>query len=61
MHVNEPQNYLKVRGLKKWSRKNELVASIFYDMKKNIMPVKTPIKVEEGLDKKIWKETESRW
>ena len=55
MHVNEPQNYLKVHGLKKWSRKNELVASIFYDMKKIIMTVKTPIKVEEDLDKKNMK------
>ena len=41
MYVNELNNYLKVRGLKITSNKNELFARVFSAMKNNFMPVKT--------------------
>ena len=45
MYVNELNNYLKVRGLKITSNKNELFARVFSAMKNNFMPVKTAAEV----------------
>ena len=55
MHVNELKNYLKVRGLKISSNKNELVARVFSAMENNFMPVKTTVEVEEDLKKEFEK------
>ena len=55
MHVNELKNYLKVRGLKISSNKNELVARVFSAMENNFMPVKTTVEVEEDLKKEYEK------
>ena len=55
MHVNELKNYLKVRGLKISSNKNELVAHVFSAMENNFMPVKTTVEVEKDLKKEYEK------